>query len=228
MPDPTPERWLPVPGYEGFYEVSAHGLIRGMRRRGSSGQPLRPSHGKHGHLRVCLHRNNSGKYFLVHQIVMLAFVGPCPAGMEVCHNDGDPENNRLSNLRYDTHAGNMQDMIRHGTSYWANKTHCPAGHEYTPDNTYINPTSGGRQCRDCRSAPFKLRGYGSHNRAKTHCPQGHEYTKANTYIRPNGSRECRTCLRQHQQRMRDAKKLSKSSAANGIEAGRIKLEDARL
>ena len=28
-------------------------------------------------------------------------------------------------------------------------THCPAGHEYTTGNSYINPTSGNRQCRAC-------------------------------------------------------------------------------
>ena len=41
---------------------------------------------------------------------MLAFVGPCPPGMEVCHNDSNPKNNRLDNLRYDTHMNNMIDM----------------------------------------------------------------------------------------------------------------------
>lgn len=28
-------------------------------------------------------------------------------------------------------------------------THCPSGHEYTPENIYINPTSKGRMCRSC-------------------------------------------------------------------------------
>jgi HNH endonuclease len=36
--------------------------------------------------------------------------------MEVAHNDGDPSNNRLSNLRYDTRAGNAADTFRHGTA----------------------------------------------------------------------------------------------------------------
>lgn len=29
------------------------------------------------------------------------------------------------------------------------KTHCPKGHEYTPENTYLNPGTGGRHCRTC-------------------------------------------------------------------------------
>jgi hypothetical protein len=32
----------------------------------------------------------------------------------------------------------------------AAKTHCPAGHEYTPENTIIDPSNGGRRCKICR------------------------------------------------------------------------------
>lgn len=51
----------------------------------------------------------------VHRLVLEAFVGPAPAGTEGCHNDGNPQNNALSNLRWDTHAENMLDQVRHGT-----------------------------------------------------------------------------------------------------------------
>jgi hypothetical protein len=45
---------------------------------------------------------------------MESFVGPCPDGLEVCHNDGNPENNKLSNLRYGTQSSNQIDRIMHG------------------------------------------------------------------------------------------------------------------
>lgn len=45
----------------------------------------------------------------VHRLVLEIFVGPCPYGQEACHNDSDPSNNRVSNLRWDTHQGNMKD-----------------------------------------------------------------------------------------------------------------------
>jgi hypothetical protein len=32
---------------------------------------------------------------------------------------------------------------------WA-RTHCPRGHAYTPENTYLNRTTNGRQCKECR------------------------------------------------------------------------------
>lgn len=56
------------------------------------------------------------KTFPVHRLVLFAFVGPCPEGMEACHNDGDYSNNTLVNLRWDTHQGNERDKCRHGTS----------------------------------------------------------------------------------------------------------------
>jgi hypothetical protein len=52
----------------------------------------------------------------VHTLVLTAFVGPRQDGMEACHNDGNPLNNRLVNLRWGTRADNMRDMIAHDRS----------------------------------------------------------------------------------------------------------------
>lgn len=52
----------------------------------------------------------------VHQLVLEAFVGPCPPGMECCHEDNNHGNNRLSNLRWDTHKANMADAVRQGVA----------------------------------------------------------------------------------------------------------------
>lgn len=54
------------------------------------------------------------KRYYIHRLVLLAFVGPCPPGMECCHIDGNPINNRLSNLRWGTRRENMEDRVRHG------------------------------------------------------------------------------------------------------------------
>jgi len=67
-----------------------------------------------GHLGVILGRG--GRRDFVHRLVLEAFVGPCPGGMECRHLDGDPTNNRLDNLRWGTRKENMEDMVRHGTS----------------------------------------------------------------------------------------------------------------
>lgn len=118
------EIWKDIPGYEGRYQASTEGRIRSVDRRvrlvahGTEttrpvkGQILRPGGGKDGHLSVVLGHGAHGS--LVHQLVMLTFVGPPPAGMEVCHNDGNPANNALKNLRYDTRSENIKDVLRQG------------------------------------------------------------------------------------------------------------------
>lgn len=52
----------------------------------------------------------------MHRLVLEAFVGPCPIGMEACHNDGDTSNNQVDNLRWDTRSSNHMDKEKHGTS----------------------------------------------------------------------------------------------------------------
>jgi hypothetical protein len=138
------ERWRPVPGYEGWYEVSDLGRVRS----GARNRALKPYTVKSGHQRVTLSKQNVRRSAHIHRLVLTAFLGPAPTGMEVCHNDGDPANNLLSNLRWDTKKGNAQDRRRHGNDAHARLTHCPQGHEYSAANTYYTP-SGHRHCRIC-------------------------------------------------------------------------------
>lgn len=113
------EEWLDVPEYEGLYEVSNWGRVKTLARDGQICDALlsQASMPKFGHKTVCLYREKGYKTYLVHRLVMLAFVGVCPEGMQVCHYDGRPSNNRLDNLRYDTQKANEQDKRRHGTYY---------------------------------------------------------------------------------------------------------------
>ena len=62
-----------------------------------------------------LRADNKTHHVRVSHLVLEAFVGPRPIGMEACHNDGNPANNRIENLRWDTHAANMADQVQHGT-----------------------------------------------------------------------------------------------------------------
>lgn len=111
--DQSLERWLPVPEYEGLYEVSDHGRVRTVPAY------LPEDVGQHGHRRVTL----CGRRMLVHQLVMRAFVGPPPPGHVVAHGDGDASNNHISNLRWDTQAGNLADRSEHGTLRYGVKHH---------------------------------------------------------------------------------------------------------
>lgn len=114
------EEWRDVPGQEGRYQVSNMGNVRSLPRftqfkngRGRTfpGKALRPNRHTSGHLSV---RFDGYKPALVHRLVLYAFVGSCPAGMECCHNNGNPADNQLSNLRWDTVKANRQDAIKHG------------------------------------------------------------------------------------------------------------------
>ena len=144
---PLFERWLPVVGWEGIYEVSDFGRVRSLYRKGRTRGKVLKQVNDGGYRNVTLSDLPRYSIAKVHQLVMEAFVGPRPEGLEVCHYDGDGSNNRLDNLRYDTRAANQQDRLRHGRHNMANKTHCPADHEYTPENTYMY--RGERICRAC-------------------------------------------------------------------------------
>lgn len=67
----------------------------------------------------------------------------------VRHRCDNPRCCNPHHLEAGTQSENMQDVVARGRHYYANRTHCPYGHEYTPDNTYLRP-SGGRECRTCR------------------------------------------------------------------------------
>lgn len=71
---------------------------------------------KFGRLYATLSRRGRSKSFQVHRLVLCVFVGPCPAGLEACHEDGNHLNNRLSNLYWGTHETNMRDRDKHGTT----------------------------------------------------------------------------------------------------------------
>lgn len=151
------EQWRPVPGWEGAYEVSDRGRVRSLDRRTRRGagwmtvrsRVLKTTLDGNGRRTVKLHQGDGGVTHSVYRVVMDAFVGPCPPGMEVCHGDGDKTNDALSNLRYDTRGNNNRDAVRHGTHHEARKTRCPQNHPYDEANTYVDK-DGHRFCRTCR------------------------------------------------------------------------------
>lgn len=61
------------------------------------------------------HSDGTIKSVLGHVLVLEAFVGPRPLGMEACHDDNDGLNNALENLRWDTPVNNQRDRFKHGT-----------------------------------------------------------------------------------------------------------------
>lgn len=121
----TTEEWRDVGGYEGYYQVSDLGRVRSVDRnivttsgitRPLSGRVLSQSDSGMGYLGVTLSKECHLKTIRAHRLVLDAFRGRCPDGMESCHNDGNRKNNRLANLRWDTLAANQADRLSHKTS----------------------------------------------------------------------------------------------------------------
>ena len=107
------EEWRDAIGFEGFYKISNYGRILTVK----SNTIKKLTIDKHdGRPYCCLWANNKQAQVRPHKLVLEAFVGKRPIGMECCHNDGNPQNNHLSNLRWDTAKNNQADRVRHGTT----------------------------------------------------------------------------------------------------------------
>jgi HNH endonuclease/NUMOD4 motif len=122
------EIWRDIPGYVGYYQVSNFGRVRSLVRYLPEFDVLsgvripkcylRPSRtGPSGRPGVSLSINGRNHKILIHRLVLLAFKGPRPKGLEACHNDGNHLNNALGNLRWDTRKSNVEDAVRHGTVF---------------------------------------------------------------------------------------------------------------
>lgn len=75
--------------------------------------------------------------------------GPIPAGLFVLHRCDNPPCVRPDHLFLGTHTDNMHDKVAKGRASGQQLTHCPEGHEYTVENTYIYPGRTARKCRTC-------------------------------------------------------------------------------
>jgi HNH endonuclease len=113
-----PVTYKPVPGFED-YRVGDDGSVwsrRTNKRPFGVWRRLAATPEGRGYSLVILCSGTQKKAFKVHTLVLTLFVGPCPPGMEACHNDGNRTNSRLDNLRWDTPKANAADKIKHGTN----------------------------------------------------------------------------------------------------------------
>lgn len=119
------EKWASIVGYEGYYEVSTLGNIRGVDRIISHprlkivkrrGHPIiTRTNDKNGYVYVCLSKDGIKKQHRVHRLVIDAF-SPIehPEEFQVNHIDGVKHNNKLENLEWVTGSQNMIHAITTG------------------------------------------------------------------------------------------------------------------
>lgn len=99
-----------IPGYEGVYTITSDGKVHNAKGylmvgwKNSDGYPC-----------VKLSLKGVQKSYLVHRLVLLTFVGPCPDACEARHLDGNPSNASVNNLKWDTPKANASDKRQHGT-----------------------------------------------------------------------------------------------------------------
>ena len=106
-------KWVklgPVIEWANGYSVSQSGSLR----NDATGRVLKGSVRQGGYISYQVGGRALNKPLHAHRAVLFAFVGPPPAGTECCHNNGDPADNRLANLRWDTRKSNAADRKRHG------------------------------------------------------------------------------------------------------------------
>lgn len=122
------EIWKDITEYKELYQVSNLGQIRSIPRLKTLGGILKPILDTGGHLQVGLYKDGKQKRLSIHRLILEAFIGPCPLGMECRHLDGNPINNKLNNLQWGTKSENQQDSIRHGTFFHPDNRGSNNGH----------------------------------------------------------------------------------------------------
>ena len=103
-----------IPGWP-EYQVSTRGIVRRVKPACGTSQfrVLKWNLLKAGYAKVSLCRNAKRREYLVHRLVAMTFIAD-PGDLDVCHCDGDKQNNAVENLRIDTRKGNMADQIAFG------------------------------------------------------------------------------------------------------------------
>lgn len=111
------EIWKPISGYEGFYEASNLGRIHNTARRSSTypGRLLKVDCDENGRGRVHLSVKAIQKTYTNASLIAHAFIGPRPTPKHECnHIDGDPSNDRITNLEWVTSKENKIHAFRMG------------------------------------------------------------------------------------------------------------------
>jgi len=120
------EVWQPVKGWEGTYEVSSLGRVKTVARsvpcvfngtlsKRAIPERIRKTHLHNGYWSVRLETREKARTYYVHCLVAEAFLGPRPAGNDVCHGPAGKRVNTVENLRYGTRKENLKDRDRDGT-----------------------------------------------------------------------------------------------------------------
>lgn len=109
------EIWKDIEGFEGFYQVSTFGRVRGVdryigyrngKKRFWKGEIKKPTVTAKGYLKISMFNGDKKKTDEIQRLVARAFI-PNPLNKAyVNHKDGNKKNNRVENLEWTTPSEN--------------------------------------------------------------------------------------------------------------------------
>jgi HNH endonuclease/NUMOD4 motif len=141
--------WAEVEGFSNYF-VSSTGHVWSRPRTTTKGGLLALTPTAKGYMSVTLTREGKSRNVLVHHLVLLAFVGPRPVGLETRHLDGNAGNNRRENLAWGTSSENEYDEVNHGTHPQSSKVTCKNGHPFTHHD------GKQRKCATCMKVSWSI------------------------------------------------------------------------
>ena len=104
------ERWKPVPGYSGHYEISCQGRI--LSHKFGKTTILRPKMHPRGYLFIFLSNGKLGrKKHNIHQLVIQNFGPAQPDNTTVDHINRVRTDNRIQNLRWATQEEQIENTV---------------------------------------------------------------------------------------------------------------------
>lgn len=184
------EIWKDITGYEGFYQASNLGRIRGLPRTVYNTRGLyigKVSYinnnynimklskmNKYGYMSVRLKKNGKGKTLSVHRLIAKTFI-PNPSNLPcVNHKDENPSNNCVDNLewctrKYNSNYGNCRSKISKALSGRNNAIRYKAVLQYDLDGNFI------QEYKSVKEANKKL-GINIYNSGIPHCCGGRNKT----------------------------------------------------
>lgn len=152
----TTENWKDIPDFEGRYQVSDQGRVRGLAK------VLRPQVINSGYLVVHLHKNGTRTVALVHRLVAGLFIPRATGQDRVNHINADKHDNAAANLEWCDHAENMAHAKASGLMR-------PNRHEVFGTHSLTGYVVGFASQRD---AEYALSGTRKQSSAINHCLSG--------------------------------------------------------
>ena len=102
------ETWKSIKGYEGLYEISSYGRVKGLVHNIIRKQNTSTT----GYFQIRLSKNGMPGYYQVHRLIALAFIPNIEGKPHINHIDANKKNNNINNLEWVTPMENVHHAIR--------------------------------------------------------------------------------------------------------------------